>query len=104
LSRERAIMDDWYPVRLAPRDGRPVILWIEDPDAPPAYPVMVGVWKPTISPGGAIGASSGRGTAPTPTSTSTLSAGGRCLAFTAPDKKPRNEGVGMAEAFSESAT
>jgi hypothetical protein len=24
-----------------------VILWIEDPDAPPAYPVMVGVWKPT---------------------------------------------------------
>jgi hypothetical protein len=40
------MMDNWYPVRLEPRDGRPVNLWIEDPDAPPAYPVTVGVWKP----------------------------------------------------------
>jgi hypothetical protein len=30
LNRERAIMNDWLPVRLAPRDGTPVILWIED--------------------------------------------------------------------------
>jgi hypothetical protein len=37
-------MLDWYPVRLAPRDGTPVILWIEDEEAPPAYPVTVGVW------------------------------------------------------------
>jgi hypothetical protein len=45
LSRERAIMDDWYPVRLAPRDGTPVILWMEDAEAPPPYPVTVGVWE-----------------------------------------------------------
>jgi hypothetical protein len=38
-------MEDWYPVRLAPRDGTLVNLWIEDPDAPPAYPVTVGVWE-----------------------------------------------------------
>jgi hypothetical protein len=35
-------MEDWYPVRHAPRDGTPVILWIEDKEAPPAYPVTVG--------------------------------------------------------------
>jgi hypothetical protein len=45
LNRERAIMDDWYPVRLAPRDGTPVILWMEDAEAPPTYPVTVGVWE-----------------------------------------------------------
>ena len=45
MSRERAIMDDWYPVRLAPRDGTPVILWMEDAEAPPTYPVTVGVWE-----------------------------------------------------------
>ncbi len=38
-------MDHWYPVRLAPRDGTPVILWIEDEEAPPAYPVTVGTWE-----------------------------------------------------------
>jgi hypothetical protein len=38
-------MDDWYPVRLAPRDGTPVILWIEDAAAPPVFPVTVGVWE-----------------------------------------------------------
>jgi hypothetical protein len=43
LNRERAIMNDWYPVRLAPRDGTPVILWVEDVEAPPTYPVTVGV-------------------------------------------------------------
>jgi hypothetical protein len=45
LNRERAIMDNWYPVRLAPRDGTPVILWIEDQEAPPSYPVTVGAWE-----------------------------------------------------------
>jgi hypothetical protein len=45
LNRERAVMEDWYPVRLAPRDGTPVILWIEDAEAPPTYPVTVGVWE-----------------------------------------------------------
>ena len=44
MNRERAIIEDWYPVRLAPRDGTPVILWIEDEEALPAYPVTVGVW------------------------------------------------------------
>jgi hypothetical protein len=38
-------MEDWYPVRLAPRDGTPVILWIEDHEAPPIFPVTVGVWE-----------------------------------------------------------
>jgi hypothetical protein len=43
VSREQAIMDNWYPQRLAPRDGTPVNLWIEDEEAPPTYPVTVGV-------------------------------------------------------------
>jgi hypothetical protein len=38
-------MEDWYPVRLAPRDGTPVILWIEDDEARPTYPVTVGIWE-----------------------------------------------------------
>src|SRR5215203_4369455 len=38
-------MGDWYPVRLAPQDGTPVNLWIEDQEAPPTYPVTVGVWE-----------------------------------------------------------
>lgn len=38
-------MEDWYPKRLAPRDGTPVILWIEDEEAPPTFPVTVGVWE-----------------------------------------------------------
>ena len=45
MNRERAIIEDWYPVRLGPRDGTPVILWIEDQEAPPAYPVTVGAWE-----------------------------------------------------------
>jgi hypothetical protein len=38
-------MKDWLPVRLAPRDGTPVILWIEDEEAAPIYPVTIGVWE-----------------------------------------------------------
>lgn len=37
-------MHDWYSVRLAPQEGTPVILRIEDEEAPPTYPVTVGVW------------------------------------------------------------
>jgi hypothetical protein len=43
LSGERTIMADWDPRRLAPRDGTPVILWIEHEEAPPTCPVTVGV-------------------------------------------------------------
>jgi hypothetical protein len=38
-------MREWDPVSTAPRDGTPVNLWIEDTDAPPTYPVTVGVWE-----------------------------------------------------------
>ena len=38
-------MEDWYPVRVAPRDGTPVNLLIEDNEALPVYPVTVGVWE-----------------------------------------------------------
>ncbi len=37
-------MEHWQPVSTAPRSGMPVILWIQDKEAPPAYPVTVGVW------------------------------------------------------------
>jgi hypothetical protein len=39
------MMREWYPVSVAPREGTPIILWLEDPDAPPVYPVTVGVWE-----------------------------------------------------------
>ncbi len=39
----------WLPVDTAPRDGSPVLLWIHDPEAPPSYPVTIGVW--TTDPG-----------------------------------------------------
>ena len=38
-------MNRWLDVSAAPRNGTPVILWIEDRDAPPTYPVTVGVWE-----------------------------------------------------------
>jgi hypothetical protein len=38
-------MREWDPVNTAPRDGTPVNLWIEDGEAPPTYPVTVGVWE-----------------------------------------------------------
>ncbi len=38
-------MDRWLDVSAAPRDGTPVILWIEDDEAPPPFPVTVGVWE-----------------------------------------------------------
>ena len=37
--------DRWLNVSAAPHDGTPVILWLEDPEAPPAFPVTVGVWE-----------------------------------------------------------
>ena len=35
----------WLDVSAAPRNGTPVILWVEDKKAPPTYPVTVGVWE-----------------------------------------------------------
>jgi hypothetical protein len=37
--------DRWLDVSAAPRDGTPVILWLEDAEAPPTFPVTVGVWE-----------------------------------------------------------
>jgi hypothetical protein len=67
-------MEDWYPVRLAPRDGTPVILWIEDEKAPPTHPVTVGVWETDDM----TRASHWR---------VFLSAGGRCLAAIVRDER-----------------
>lgn len=38
-------MHRWLDVTAAPRDGRPVILWIDDSEDPPTYPVTVGTWE-----------------------------------------------------------
>jgi hypothetical protein len=35
----------WLDVSAAPHDGTPVILWLEDEEAPPPFPVTVGVWE-----------------------------------------------------------
>jgi hypothetical protein len=35
----------WLDVSAAPRDGSPVILWIDDDEAPPAFPVTAGLWE-----------------------------------------------------------
>ena len=51
-------MKDWNPLRLAPRNGRPVILWIQDEEAPPD-PVTVGLWETDVMKSGATGATSG---------------------------------------------
>ena len=39
------MMDKWLDVSAAPRDGTPVILWIDDDEAPPAFLVTVGAWE-----------------------------------------------------------
>jgi hypothetical protein len=46
-------MEDWHPVRLAPRDGTPVILWMAESDTPPVLPLTAGFW--TISPKAEVG-------------------------------------------------
>jgi hypothetical protein len=74
-------MNDWYSKRLAPRDGTPVILWIEDQEAPPVYPVTVGAWEHDDITGRSHWRVSGLATASTPTSISTSSAGGRCRGY-----------------------
>jgi hypothetical protein len=38
-------MDRWLDVSAAPRDGTPVILWLDDDEAPPAFAVTVGAWE-----------------------------------------------------------
>ncbi|EIM26864.1 hypothetical protein [Microvirga lotononidis] len=35
----------WLDVSAAPRDGSPVLLWIQDDDSPPDFPVTVGFWE-----------------------------------------------------------
>ena len=37
--------DKWLSVEAAPRDGTPIILWIVDDEASPAYPITVGVFE-----------------------------------------------------------
>ncbi|MGF9764619.1 hypothetical protein AAII07_57025 [Microvirga sp. 0TCS3.31] len=34
----------WFPIGKAPRDGTPVILWIDDDEVPPVLPETVGFW------------------------------------------------------------
>jgi hypothetical protein len=43
----------WSPVNAAPRDGTPVILWLEEDDGPPDLPWTVGFW--TINPHAGLG-------------------------------------------------
>ncbi len=69
-------MNDWLPVRLAPRDGTPVILWIKDEEATPTYPVTVGVWETNDITRRRYWRVFELATALTSTSTSTLLAGG----------------------------
>jgi len=45
---------DWLPVKDAPRTGKPVILWVEDPEAPPVYTVTAGVWEEDKLAGGSF--------------------------------------------------
>ena len=33
---------DWLPIRAAPRDGTPVILWMANEENPPVLPLIVG--------------------------------------------------------------
>lgn len=35
----------WLDVSAAPRDGSPVLLWVEDDETPPTFPVTVGLWE-----------------------------------------------------------
>jgi hypothetical protein len=35
----------WLDVSAAPRDGSPILLWIQDDEDPPNFPVTVGFWE-----------------------------------------------------------
>jgi hypothetical protein len=35
----------WLDVSAAPRDGSPILLWIQDDEAAPDFPVTVGFWE-----------------------------------------------------------
>jgi hypothetical protein len=35
---------DWSPISAAPRDGTPVILWLEEDEMPPVFTQPVGFW------------------------------------------------------------
>jgi hypothetical protein len=38
-------MTDWYPIRLAPHDGTPVVLWLAEDSEPPVPPLTAGFWS-----------------------------------------------------------
>ena len=41
-------MRNWHPIRTAPRDGTPVILWVNGHETPPVLPVTAGFWTTDI--------------------------------------------------------
>ena len=79
----------WLDVSAAPRNGTPVILWIEDKDAPPTYPVTVGVWETDDITEVSCWRVFADQTAPTTTSISTSAAGCHCLDYRMPDASSR---------------
>jgi hypothetical protein len=75
----------WLDVSAAPRDGSPILLWIQDGEAPPDFPVIVGVWETdTIFEVGFWRVFSA--VAHQPTSIGIFGAGCRCLEFLMPDE------------------
>ena len=75
----------WLDVSAAPRDGSPILLWIQDDENPPDFPVTVGFWgKPTTSSKSASGAYS-RPVAHQPPSICMFEAGCRFPGFLMPD-------------------
>lgn len=53
VQRAMKATEDWMPVRLAPRDGTPVVLWMAEDESPPVLPLTVGFW--TDSPQAGVG-------------------------------------------------
>jgi hypothetical protein len=45
--------EGWSPIGAAPRDGTPVILWLEEDEMPPVFPEPVGFW--TVNPQAGVG-------------------------------------------------
>jgi hypothetical protein len=49
----QTIAGGWPPIGAAPRDGTPVILWLEEDEKPPVFPEPVGFW--TVNPHAEVG-------------------------------------------------
>jgi hypothetical protein len=49
----KTIARDWSSIGAAPRDGTPVILWLEEDETPPVLPEPVGFW--TVNPQAGVG-------------------------------------------------